>query len=64
MKVPMWQVHGSWATAIANGLHEVTVPVLPDHGADARRNRTHVLSRHSLARFHADWDRLLKEVLA
>lgn len=51
MKVPMWQVHGSWATAF-------------DHNPYGRRNHTHFFSRHSLARFHADWDRILKEVLA
>jgi glycosyltransferase involved in cell wall biosynthesis len=31
--------------------------------ADGRANRAHVLTRHSLPRFHAEWDRLLKEVL-
>lgn len=37
----------------------------PDAAADAgRRNRAHVETRFSLPRFHADWDRLLKEVLA
>jgi glycosyltransferase involved in cell wall biosynthesis len=37
----------------------------PLAAADAgRRNRAHVGSRFSLPRFHADWDRLLKEALA
>ena len=34
MKVLMWHVHGSWATAFVNGLHDVVVPVLPDRGPD------------------------------
>ncbi len=37
----------------------------PDLAAQAgRRNRTHVETRYSLPRFHADWDRVLKEVLS
>lgn len=34
MRILMWHVDGSWATAFVNGLHEVVVPVLPDHGPD------------------------------
>lgn len=36
MKVLMWHVHGSWATAFVNGLHDVVVPVTPDRGPDGR----------------------------
>lgn len=36
MKILMWHVHGSWATAFVNGLHEVVVPVQPDRGPDGR----------------------------
>lgn len=32
MKVLMWHVHGSWATAFVQGWHDVVVPVLPDRG--------------------------------
>lgn len=30
----MWHVHGSWATAFVNGLHDVVVPVTKDRGPD------------------------------
>lgn len=36
MKILMWHVHGSWATAFVDGLHDVVVPVLPDRGPDGR----------------------------
>ncbi len=41
MRVLLWHVHGSWATAMVQGAHEYLVPVLPDRGPDGRgRART------------------------
>ena len=34
MKVLLWHVHGSWATAFVSGRHEYLVPVVPDRGPD------------------------------
>lgn len=34
MKILLWHVHGSWATAFVQGGHEYVVPVLPGRGAD------------------------------
>jgi hypothetical protein len=36
MKILMWHVRESWATAFVNGLHDVVVPVTPDRGEDGR----------------------------
>ncbi len=50
-------------TRLQQGIREYLLD--PQAAADAgRRNRAHVESHYSLPRFHADWDRLLKEVLA
>lgn len=41
MRVLLWHVHGSWATAFVQGDHDYVVPVLPDRGPDGRgRART------------------------
>lgn len=41
MKVLLWHVHGSWATAFLQGPDEYLLPVLPDRGPDGRgRART------------------------
>ncbi|MFI2704712.1 glycosyltransferase [Cellulosimicrobium composti] len=41
MRVLVWHVHGSWATAFVAGPHEYLVPVVPDRGPDGRgRART------------------------
>jgi hypothetical protein len=34
MRIFLWHVHGSWATAFVHGRHEYLVPVLPDRGPD------------------------------
>lgn len=34
MRVLMWHVHGSYATAFVQGDHEYLIPVLPDRGPD------------------------------
>ncbi|WP_435768332.1 glycosyltransferase [Nocardioides sp. SYSU DS0651] len=34
MRVLLWHVHGSWATAFVQGPHEYVVPVTPDRGPD------------------------------
>jgi glycosyltransferase involved in cell wall biosynthesis len=34
MRILLWHVHGSWATAFVQGSHDYTVPVLPDRGPD------------------------------
>lgn len=34
MKILLWHVHGSWATAFVQGSHQYVVPVLPDRSAD------------------------------
>ncbi|WP_111764974.1 glycosyltransferase [Nakamurella deserti] len=34
MRILLWHVHGSWATAFVQGRHRYVVPVLPDRGAD------------------------------
>ncbi|HET7399677.1 MAG TPA: glycosyltransferase [Intrasporangium sp.] len=34
MRILLWHVHGSWATAFVQGQHDYLVPVLPDRGAD------------------------------
>jgi glycosyltransferase involved in cell wall biosynthesis len=34
MRILLWHVHGSWATAFVHGPHEYVVPVLPDRGPD------------------------------
>jgi hypothetical protein len=34
MRVLVWHVHGSWATAFVQGAHDYLVPVLPDRGSD------------------------------
>ncbi|MCA5893977.1 glycosyltransferase family 4 protein [Isoptericola sp. NEAU-Y5] len=36
MRVLIWHVHGSWATAFVAGDHEYIVPVVPDRGPDGR----------------------------
>ncbi len=36
MRVLLWHVHGSWATAFVQGPHEYVVPLLPDRGPDGR----------------------------
>lgn len=36
MRVLMWHVHGSWATAFVHGSHDVVVPVVPDRGPNGR----------------------------
>jgi hypothetical protein len=41
MRILLWHVHGSWATAFVQGQHDYLVPVLPDRGPDGRgRART------------------------
>jgi glycosyltransferase involved in cell wall biosynthesis len=41
VRVLLWHVHGSWATAFVQGAHDYVVPVLPDRGPDGRgRART------------------------
>lgn len=41
MRILLWHVHGSWATAFVQGEHEYLVPVLPGRPADGRgRART------------------------
>lgn len=58
------------AAVVTNDLGRLQEAVLeaihdPERVADAgRRNRAHVETRYSLPRFHADWDRVLKEVLS
>ena len=34
MRILLWHVHGSWATAFVQGRHEYVLPVLPDRSAD------------------------------
>jgi hypothetical protein len=34
MRILLWHVHGSWATAFVQGDHEYVVPVLPDRSGD------------------------------
>jgi len=34
MRILLWHVHGSWATAFVQGGHDYVVPVLPDRGPD------------------------------
>ncbi len=34
MRILLWHVHGSWATAFVQGRHDYVVPVLPDRGPD------------------------------
>jgi hypothetical protein len=34
MKILLWHVHGSWASAFMQGPHDYVVPVLPDRGPD------------------------------
>lgn len=34
MRILLWHVHGSWATAFLQGRHEYVVPVLPDRSGD------------------------------
>lgn len=34
MRILLWHVHGSWATAFVQGRHDYLVPVLPDRGPD------------------------------
>ncbi len=36
MRILLWHVHGSWATAFVHGDHDHVVPVLPDRGPDGR----------------------------
>jgi hypothetical protein len=36
MRVLLWHVHGSWATAFLQGRHTYLLPVLPDRGPDGR----------------------------
>ena len=36
MRVLLWHVHGSWATAFVQGRHEYFLPVLPERGPDGR----------------------------
>ncbi|MDT5036181.1 MAG: hypothetical protein QOE03_1366, partial [Micromonosporaceae bacterium] len=41
MRILLWHVHGSWATAFVHGKHRYVVPVTPDHGPYGRgRART------------------------
>ncbi len=34
MRILLWHVHGSWATAFVQGRHDYLLPVLPDRGLD------------------------------
>ncbi|RKS80217.1 glycosyl transferase family 1 [Motilibacter peucedani] len=34
MRILLWHVHGSWATAFLQGRHDYVLPVLPDRGPD------------------------------
>jgi hypothetical protein len=34
MRILVWHVHGSWATAFVQGTHEYLIPVQPDRGPD------------------------------
>ena len=34
MRILLWHVHGSYATALVQGRHDYIVPVLPDRGPD------------------------------
>ncbi len=36
MRILLWHVHGSWATAFVQGGHEYLIPVLPGRPADGR----------------------------
>lgn len=36
MRILLWHVHGSWATAFVQGDHEYLIPVLPGRPADGR----------------------------
>jgi hypothetical protein len=36
MRILLWHVHGSWATAFVQGEHTYLLPVLPDRGPDGR----------------------------
>jgi len=57
------------AAVVSNDLQRLQIAVRdylhdPDRAvSDGRSNRAHVLARHALPRFHAEWDQLLKEVL-
>ena len=52
MRILLWHVHGSWATAFVQGAHEYVVPVTPDRGPDGLgRARTW------------DWPRTVRELI-
>lgn len=36
MKILLWNLHGSWTNAFAQGPHEYLLPVLPERGPDGR----------------------------
>lgn len=36
MRILIWHVHGSWATAFLQGGHDYLLPVVPDRGPDGR----------------------------
>jgi hypothetical protein len=79
MRVLLWHVHGSWTTAFVQGPHTYLLPLMPGRGPGGRgraprgtvrgfedlpQRKIHdELARRGLARFLADWDRLLGEVV-
>ncbi|RCG30259.1 glycosyltransferase [Sphaerisporangium album] len=59
MRVLLWHVHGSWATAFVQGPHEYVVPLTPDRGPDGR-GRARTYPWPASAR-EVPWDRLAGE---
>ncbi|GAB2494882.1 glycosyltransferase [Streptosporangium sandarakinum] len=59
MKILLWHVHGSWATAFVQGGHDYLVPLVPDRGPDGR-GRARTFPWPPNAR-EVPWDRLRDE---
>ncbi|MFF3437803.1 glycosyltransferase [Streptosporangium sp. NPDC002721] len=59
MRILLWHVHGSWATAFVRGGHDYLVPVVPDRGPDGR-GRALTYPWPPNAR-EVPWDRLREE---
>ncbi|WP_248966313.1 glycosyltransferase [Sphaerisporangium perillae] len=59
MRILLWHVHGSWATAFVQGGHDYLMPVVPDRGPDGRgRALTYPWPPNVREIF---WDRLREE---
>jgi glycosyltransferase involved in cell wall biosynthesis len=59
MRILLWHVHGSWATAFVQGGHDYLVPVVPDRGPDGR-GRALTYPWPPTVR-EVSWDRLREE---